>query len=372
MFSMKIAYIVEPRKVIGGGVRAALNLAKGMKEYYGEESVIFGVHRDGVKEVETPIYEVDTLKPISLRFYKEYKKFINDFKPDVVHCLGLFSALMCIMHRKWNKANYKIVCTVHRVTMNLRFSALTKFVIDFISRNTDYVTFLTPYQQKHYFKNVGFKPKHFTIVPNVIFVQDYSQLDKANLKEKFKAELKCDYITTYVGRIIPLKNIEDTIRVVARVNRLGINLGCVLVGGYDDEYKEVLDRVIYEENVADKVKFVGYVNNPTLYIGAADFTTTTTHGEALPNLMVESFALGKVVFSSDIPQMCGLIDDGINGYTISLNDLDVWAEKIAYFLTNTEIRDNMQHEAEITYNTMYEPHSVAKIYHDIYVKYAKG
>lgn len=57
---MSIAYIVEPRKVIGGGVRAALNLAKGMKEYYGEESVIFGVHRDGVKEVETPSRYIET------------------------------------------------------------------------------------------------------------------------------------------------------------------------------------------------------------------------------------------------------------------------------------------------------------------------
>jgi len=28
---MKIAYIVEPRKVIGGGVRAAINLVKAMK-----------------------------------------------------------------------------------------------------------------------------------------------------------------------------------------------------------------------------------------------------------------------------------------------------------------------------------------------------
>lgn len=365
---MIIAYIVEPRKVIGGGVRAALNLAKSMKEYYGEESVIFGVHRDGVKDVETPVYEVDTLEPISFGFYKEYKKFINNFKPDIVHCLGLFSALMCIIHRKWNKADYKIVCTVHRVTMNLRFRALTKLIIDFIARNLDYVTFLTPYQQEHYFKNVGFKPERFTIVPNVIFVQDYNDKAKIELKEKFKSELNCDYVTTYVGRIIPSKNIEDTVRTVSRVNKLGVNLGCVLVGGYDDEYKALLDRVISEENIAEKIKFVGYVNNPTLYIGAADFTTTTTHGEALPNLMVESFALGKVVFSSDIPQMCGLISDRKNGFTISLENLDIWAEKIVKFLKDNAIRADMEREAAKTYATTYEPHSVAKIYHDVYLK----
>ena len=42
---MKIAYIVEPRKVIGGGVRAAINLVKAMKQYYEEDAMVFGVNR---------------------------------------------------------------------------------------------------------------------------------------------------------------------------------------------------------------------------------------------------------------------------------------------------------------------------------------
>ena len=41
---MKIAYIVEPRKVIGGGVRAAINLVKAMKQYYEEDAMVFGKH----------------------------------------------------------------------------------------------------------------------------------------------------------------------------------------------------------------------------------------------------------------------------------------------------------------------------------------
>lgn len=39
---MRIAYIVEPRKIIGGGVRAAINLAKAMNEYYDENTIILG------------------------------------------------------------------------------------------------------------------------------------------------------------------------------------------------------------------------------------------------------------------------------------------------------------------------------------------
>lgn len=47
---MKIAYIVEPRKVIGGGVRAAINLVKAMKQYYEEDAMVFGVNRGTIKD----------------------------------------------------------------------------------------------------------------------------------------------------------------------------------------------------------------------------------------------------------------------------------------------------------------------------------
>lgn len=41
---MKIAYVVELRKIIGGGVRAAMNLSKSMKNLYKAATAIFGVY----------------------------------------------------------------------------------------------------------------------------------------------------------------------------------------------------------------------------------------------------------------------------------------------------------------------------------------
>ena len=57
---MKIAYIVEPRKVIGGGVRAAINLVKAMKQYYEEDAMVFGVNRGTIKDKDVELIEVDT------------------------------------------------------------------------------------------------------------------------------------------------------------------------------------------------------------------------------------------------------------------------------------------------------------------------
>jgi len=120
--------------------------------------------------------------------------------------------------------------------------------------------------------------------------------------------------------------------------------------------------------VEDKVHFEGYVNNPTLYISASTTTTTTTHGEALPNLMVESFALGKVVFSSDIPQMVDLIENGHNGYTHSLQNLEGFADIMERIYTDKTLREQIGQNALKTYNETYEPHTVARKYHDVYAE----
>lgn len=364
---MKIAYIVEPRKVIGGGVRAAMNLSKSMKNLYKATTVIFGVYENTVEDKEVDFHSVNTLKPMSLFYWRRYHCFVKEYKPDIVHCLGLYTALFCLLHKKFTHSNYAIVCTVHRVTMNMRYSSLIKYVVGYIARNLDYTTFLTEYQKGHYFKNVGFRPGKFVIVPNVIFVQNVSEEEKRQKRLELANELNADFLTSYVGRIIPSKNIEDTIRIIAMANEGGLNLGCVLVGGFERDYHEKLQALIKELNVGHKVKFVGYVNTPSLYTGATDFTTTTTtHGEALPNLLIESYALGKVTFSSDIPQMVNLIDNETNGYTLSLKSLHVFVDKMRIFCTDKELRKTMESTALNTYERLYSPEYVTSIYNHVY------
>ena len=82
--------------------------------------------------------------------------------------------------------------------------------------------------------------------------------------------------------------------------------------------------------------------------------------------MVETFALGKVLFSSDIPQMVDLIDDGRNGYTISLADLEGMADRMEEIYQNEVLRKSIGKQALATYEEIYNPRKVAANYHDIY------
>ena len=190
----------------------------------------------------------------------------------------------------------------------------------------------------------------------------HSENETVAKRKELETKVGTNLLTCFVGRIVPSKNIEDTIRLVGILNRRGVKLGCILVGGYEQSYYERLDQLAKAEGVRNRIHFEGYVNNPTLYNAACTTTTFTTYSEALPNLMVETFALGKVLFSSDIPQMVDLIDDGRNGYTNSLADLEGMEE----IYQNEVLRKSIGKQALATYEEIYNPRKVAAKYHDIY------
>lgn len=363
---MKVIYVVEPRTIIGGGVRAAMNLAKEFRRYEDVDSIIFGTYFESVDDVDVKFENVKTLNPLGFRYIKSFTKNMSIHKPDIVHCLGLYTALISIVCKKLFGYDYKIVCTVHRVSMNMRFRPLISLIIKYISRNIDHTTFLTEYQRKHYYNNVHFRPEHYTVVPNVIIVNDVSMEEGVGNHKYYTTKMNSDIILSYVGRIIPIKNIGDFIRIIARLNKKGYAVGGLLVGGYSQEYFEELQTIIKQEQVSEKVEFVGYVNNPSLYTASSDFIVTTTTSEALPNLLIESYAFGKVTFSSDIPQMQDLIDYGVNGFTISLDNLDKWADLIISIIENKYKRSEIECNAKLTYERHYEPKIVGRKYYNVY------
>lgn len=363
---MKIAYIVEPRKVIGGGVRAAMNLAKGLKLFYRQDSRIFGIYPNTVTDTDIHFIPVDTLKPFSFKYWNSLRKFIKTERPDIVHCLGLYTALLCILQKKIFRENYRIVCTVHRVSMNLRHKNLIRFVLRLIEKNIDATTFLTQFQKNHYYSNVRFRPEKYAVIPNVIFIAPTGSDEEERLRDELLSGMKADYIFAFVGRIVPGKNMEFFLRAIARLQEKGMNAGGVLVGGYEQPYYDSLNRIIDECKLGGKIKFIGYVNNPTAYIAASDFILFPTKSEALPNLLIESFATGKIVFSSDIPQMVDLIDEGHNGFTHSTDDINGFCDQIMAVASDPAKQHELTANAKLTYQMSYSPELVVSKYYQIY------
>ena len=65
--------------------------------------------------------------------------------------------------------------------------------------------------------------------------------------------------------------------------------------------KKLLHSFIFENKLQDKVKLLGYTNNPFPYIQKSNLVILTSKFEGLPNILLEAQYLKKYIISTNCP-----------------------------------------------------------------------
>lgn len=147
------------------------------------------------------------------------------------------------------------------------------------------------------------------------------------------------------GRLIEKKGIEYSIRAVAKVAHQNIEYN--IIG--DGHLKEHLQQVIWELDVADRVKLLGWKNqqeiieildNCHMFI-APSVTASDGNQDAPVNTLKEAMAMGLPVIGTLHGGIPELVKDGISGFLVPERDADAIAEKLSYLIEHPEIWEQM-------------------------------
>jgi glycosyltransferase involved in cell wall biosynthesis len=107
--------------------------------------------------------------------------------------------------------------------------------------------------------------------------------------------------------------------VVNQNNRFKLN---ILGDVGDKEYYEELLKIINDFNIVEYVEFLGFKSNPYPYYKYADLLVLPSRWEGLPNVVLEALYLQTpVVVTNCIPFFQRLINEGINGYIVDIDDI---------------------------------------------------
>ena len=60
--------------------------------------------------------------------------------------------------------------------------------------------------------------------------------------------------------------------------------------------------------------------------------------EGMSNSMIEAFCTGLPIITTKVSGTDELVKEKVNGYLVELNDVDDFASKLAYFISNEEAR----------------------------------
>ena len=256
--------------------------------------VPFGENVEDFQELGCRMIDIElerrSMNPLNeLKLYKAYKKLIKEENPDVVITYSIkpnvYGGFACRRAKKTYCVNVQGLGTAFQkaglaqlVTIMYRVALKGAKVVFFENQaNADL------------FINKKIVPKEKICVLNGAGVN----LERYSYKEYPKNE-KLHFL--YLGRIMKEKGIDELFASVLELKRRGYDFVLDLVGFFEDEYKEAVDRLV-NDGIA---VFHGFQKNPVPFYENADCVVLPSYHEGMSNVLLESAAIGRPVITSDI------------------------------------------------------------------------
>jgi D-inositol-3-phosphate glycosyltransferase len=162
----------------------------------------------------------------------------------------------------------------------------------------------------------------------------------------------------FVGRIEPLKGLDVLIEAISIMRQGDVwkeNPFCLaIIGGEPDESDEQdnieMSRIkALSENfgLQDFVTFLGKRSQDSLpyYYSAAEAVVVPSQYESFGMVALEAMACGTPVVASHIGGLAYLVQDGITGFTVPVDDPVELANRLSSLIQDPNLRDRMGKQA---------------------------
>jgi D-inositol-3-phosphate glycosyltransferase len=168
----------------------------------------------------------------------------------------------------------------------------------------------------------------------------------------------CERMVLFVGRIEPLKGLDVLLEAIALLRTQGNwekNPFCLMVIGGDptgddgEQNKEMtrIQAVRDHYNLQDLVIFAGKRSQDTLpyYYSAAEAVVVPSHYESFGMVALEAMACGTPVVASQVGGLAYLVQDGVTGFTVPVDEPEALADRLFQILDDGNLRNRMSQRA---------------------------
>jgi D-inositol-3-phosphate glycosyltransferase len=168
----------------------------------------------------------------------------------------------------------------------------------------------------------------------------------------------CRRMLLFVGRIEPLKGLDVLIEAISIMHKnevLKENPFCLaVIGGETDDSIENenlemtrIKALSEKYGLGDLVTFLGRKSQDSLpyYYSAAEAVVVPSQYESFGMVALEAMACGTPVVASQIGGLAYLVQDGVTGYTVPVDDPLELARRLTLLLQDPNLRDRMGKQA---------------------------
>lgn len=243
-----------------------------------------------------------------------------------------------------------------------------------IVQESDHIIAECPQDQNDLVKYYSAPVEKITIIPCGFNPHEFYPLDR--LLARMVLNLNPDEnIILQLGRMVPRKGVDNVVRALSIVRKMGVSPRLVVVGGETENPDSELNAEIVRlkeiaraEGVTDALVFAGQKSREMLkyYYSAADIFITTPWYEPFGITPLESMACGTPVIGSNVGGIKYSVEDGKTGFLVPPNDPEPLAVKIYEMITDQALLGRMQRNAVRRVNSLFTWSKVSSMIASLY------
>lgn len=295
-------------------------------------------------EVEISHYPVFQYPPYDLALAAKMAEVIDREELDVLHVhYAMPHAISAILARDIAKRDVKIVTTLHGTDITvLAYDKTFKKMIAYGIEESDAVTAVSN-QLVQQTKEQLEVTKDISVIYNFINEPEYVRKDREFIKQDYGIEAD-EKVLIHISNFRKVKRIEDVIRTFALVSEKK-RAKLILVG--DGPETQTALELVNKLDIADKVLFLGRQKNISDLLSISDIKLLMSEKESFGLVLLEAMSCEVVPIATNVGGIPEVIDNGYNGYTVSLGDVETAAEKTLDLLNDEALYESfVQHGLE--------------------------
>jgi glycosyltransferase involved in cell wall biosynthesis len=267
---------------------------------------------------------------------------LRDVRPDIVHMHGNKAAVVGWMASHMRTIKH-MVTTVHNFPSNLnpssRYYPIAQRANRVILNRADHLIAVSTELRRCLEDEVGVGSSKITVIPNGIDPAHWEVFrGNGSVEVKNTLGLSEDAILLgTVGRLVPFKGHSILLQSIAMIAENHPNVYLLIIG--DGPLRRDLETEAVELGISERIKFLGFVDEPGRYMAALDIFVLPSIKEPFGIVLLEAMALGLPVVSTNGGGVPDIVEDGISGLLARPGDAESLAKAVERMLADRDLRE---------------------------------
>lgn len=335
---LKILF-VRTSMTYGGADRITLNILKDFdRNLYKCDLALVKKTGQYLNEIPSDVRVFD-LKAINSFFsFFSIKDLLNKSDYDVVYSTCGGTNASTVVAAKLSGKQLKVVVSERNVMLPPGKNKVKQFLQHSFKKLTypkaDFVTVVSKALEQEVLQETNTKPQKIKVLYNPVINNDLLQQKEEVLNNVvFNSEKP---VILAVGRFVYQKDYPTLFKAFQKViQEVPAQLFILGTGPLEEELKKLVITMGLYENIT----FGGFDKNPFKYMKNCSVFVLSSKHEGMPGVLIQAMACGAPSVATDCPTgPSEVIENGINGFLVPVEDDKKMAEKILDLLGNEELR----------------------------------